>query len=130
MAGRIICLLNDLFHRLGDTKCVEETHGMGRTKEKRGQQPDLLSCREFYSMMQGPSTPLADRGLRHIKIHEAAPFEGPVPKMPHPWDLVYAKRARVRLPAQVTGGLAEFFGKDICKQQAFYWCCCGTGRVA
>ena len=84
---------------------------MGRAKEKRGQQPDLLSCREFYSMMQGPSTPLADRGLRHIQIHEGAPFEGPVPKMPHPWDLVYAKGTRMRLPAEVTGGLAEFSGK-------------------
>lgn len=111
MAERIIQLLNDLLHRLGDTKCVEETHGMGRAKEKRGQQPDLLSCREFYSMMQGLTTPLADRGVPHIRMNENAPFEGPAPKMPHPWDLVHAKRARVRLPATLTSHLADFSGK-------------------
>lgn len=111
IAHRIICLLADLEHRLGDTKCVEETHGMGRSSEKRGQQPDLLSCREFYSMMQGSSTPLASRGVPHLQTNESTPFEGASLKMPHPWDLVHTKRARVRMPAKVTSHLAEFSGK-------------------
>ena len=50
MATRVT-RLRDLFHRIGDTKCIVETHCMGRSIEKRGQQPDILSCREFYSLM-------------------------------------------------------------------------------
>ena len=111
IAHRIICLLADLVHRLGDTQCVEETDGMDRSSEKRGQQPDLLSCREFYSMMQGSSTPLASRGVPHLQTDQSTPFEGASRKMPYPWDLVHAKRARVRMPANVTSHLAEFSGK-------------------
>jgi hypothetical protein len=57
-----------LFTRLGDTKCVEETHRLGRAQEKHGQQPDKLSLHTFYSMMQGDHTPLADRGLRYLQV--------------------------------------------------------------
>ena len=111
MAGRLIRLLHDLISRLGDTKCVEETHGMGRSIEQRGQKPDLLSCREFYSRMQGPKTPLASRGVPHVTTDERTPFEGAVSKMPHPWDLVFAKRAKAHLPATVLDHLPNFSGK-------------------
>ena len=84
---------------------------MGRSSDKRGQQHDLLNCREFYFMMQGSFTPLASRGVPHIQTNESTPFEGAGLNMPHPWDLVRAKRARARMPAKVTSHLTEFSGK-------------------
>ena len=41
MAGRLLRLLRDLYHRLGDTHCVEETHGFGRVPEKQGQKREV-----------------------------------------------------------------------------------------
>ena len=57
--------LNDFFLRIGDTKCIEETHRIGREAEMRWQQANTLSCRTFYTLMQNGSTPLHARGVPH-----------------------------------------------------------------
>ena len=62
----LLAWLMDFFWRIGDTKCIEETHRLGREVEQRGQQPDLLSCRVFYQLMQGLHTPLQARGVPHL----------------------------------------------------------------
>ena len=60
--------------------------------------------------MQGSSTPLASRGV-HLQTNASKPFEGASLNTPHPWDLAHAKRARVRMPAEVTSHVVEFSGK-------------------
>jgi hypothetical protein len=94
-----------LFTRLGDTKCVEETHRLGRAQEKRGQQPDRLCLHTFYSMMQGDKTPLADRGLRYLQVPRNCTYEARV-KPSNPWPVIFGKKALKGVPAATLGGLS------------------------
>ena len=103
-----------MFTRLGDTKCVEETHRLGRAQEKRGQQPDRLSLHTFYSMMQGDHTPLADRGLRYLQVPENSTYQ-PRSKASHTWPVIFGKKSQKGLPTARLGGLigksAKFVGR-------------------
>ena len=45
----VINLLMTLFLRLGDTLCIEETHHIGRSMEKRDQQADVLDLLNFFA---------------------------------------------------------------------------------
>ena len=94
----LLAWLMDFFWRLGDTKCIEETHRLGRGVEQRGQQPDLLSCRVFYQLMQGLHTPLQARGVPHLCIDQSAPCSASCKKQN--WRVVFGTRSRAKLPGE------------------------------
>ena len=62
----VINLLLTLFLRLGDSLCIEETHRIGRSMEKRDQQADVLDLLNFFAELMTDKTPLARRGVPHI----------------------------------------------------------------
>ena len=95
---QVLDVLLALFHRVGDSKCIEETHRIGRGKEKREQQPDVLGILGFYSLLQSENTPLSHRGLRHLAVPDAAHYTMGTPKPPIPWSKVFGKHSLLKMP--------------------------------
>ena len=65
-AGPVMDFLSVLFNRMGDSKCVEESHRVARSLEKRRQQPDVVSMHSAFMALQGDATPLTARGVPHV----------------------------------------------------------------
>lgn len=97
----VICLLRRLFTRIGDTKCVEESHKIGRGMEKRDQQPDVLDLLAFFSRLQGPSTPLCHRGIPHLCPADSHVYSGAA-KPPVPWAKMFARSGFAQLPKELS----------------------------
>ena len=105
----VVNFLQVLFNRIGDTKCIEETHRIGRAIEKRHQQPDVLSMHTFYGALQNQQTPLAQRGIPHICTPPSGVYQPPQNSAPpHPWCKVFGKQALLKLPATCQVNMKDF----------------------
>ena len=62
----ILSFLLMLFRRIGDTKCIEESHKIGRQLERKGQDRKKLEPDVFYARLQREKTPLQQRGIPRI----------------------------------------------------------------
>ena len=76
--------LSVLFNRLGDSKCIEESHRVARSLEKRRQQPDVVSMHSAFMALQGDATPLTARGVPHVCTPTSGAYTALV-KAPFKW---------------------------------------------
>ena len=70
-----VSLFRTLYRRIGDSKCIEETHRIGRATEKRGQQPDVMDLTSLFARLTGNGTPLHHRGMRHAIVPDAEAYD-------------------------------------------------------
>ena len=84
-AGPVVDFLSVLFNRLGDSKCVEESHRVARSLEKRRQQPDVVSMHSAFMALQGDATPLTARGVPHVCTPTSSAYTALV-KAPFKWQ--------------------------------------------
>ena len=89
--------LSVLFNRLGDSKCVEESHRVARSLEKRRQQPDVVSMHSAFMALHGDATPLTARGVPHVCIPTSSAYTALV-KAPFKWQRVFGKAGLLQLP--------------------------------
>ena len=97
-ASPVVDFLSDVFNRLGDSKCIEESHRVARGLEKRRQQPDLLSMHSAFVALQGEATPLSARGVPHVCAPSSGAYTALV-KPPLKWRTTFAKHTLLPLPS-------------------------------
>lgn len=99
----IVNYLRVFFRRLGDTLCVEETHGIGRGMEQRDQQPDVLNLLIFFGELLTENTPLTRRGVRHVCPSDSGAYTQKVDsKPPVPWARACCTEAPLPLPSGIS----------------------------
>ena len=96
-AGPVVDFLSVLFNRLGDSKCIEESHRVARSLEKRRQQPDVVSMHSAFGALQGDATPLSARGVPHVRTPTSGAYTASV-KQPFKWQKIFGKHALLPLP--------------------------------
>ena len=96
-AGPVVDFLSVLFNRLGDSKCVEESHRVAPSLEKRRQQPDIVSMHFVFMALQGGATPLTARGVPHVCTPTSGAYTALV-KPPFKWRRTFGKLGLLPLP--------------------------------
>ena len=103
-AGGFLCeFLRMCLTRIGDTKCVEETHRIGRGLENQGQRR-VLEPDVFFARMQRGDTPFDHRGMPHARTGQDAAY-CPMANSKLPasglkgWSQIYAKHGLMRMPS-------------------------------
>ena len=105
----VVGLLHRLFTRIGDTKCVEESHKIGRGMEKRDQQPDVLNLLAFYSRLQGPGAPLSHRGIPHLCPAATCMHTDISATPPVPWKRLFTRTGLAQLPKDLAAHLHKLW---------------------
>ena len=105
----LVGLLQRLFTRTGDTKCVEESHKIGRGMEQRDQSPNVLNLLSFYSTLQGSGTPLFHRGIPHLCPGTAYQHTRSNTKPPVPWVKMFARAGLERLPKELASSMQKLW---------------------
>ena len=104
-ASPVVDFLNVVSNRLGDSKCIEESHRIARGLEKRRQQPDVLSMQSAFAALQSEATPLTARGVPNVCAPSTSAYT-PFKKQPFGWGTIFGKHRLVTLPPSCK--------KDIC----------------
>ena len=102
----LLGFLSQLFHRIGDTKAIEESHRIGRESEtKVGCKPHkTLNAEEFYARLQRDQQPLHDRGIPYIQTNNNVAYQpqkfGQLPKTGlGKWEQIHATSSVMKTPA-------------------------------
>ena len=99
--------LRMLLTRIGDTKCVEESHRIGRGLEK-SQNRNVLEPEVLFARLQREDTPLQQRCLPHVQAAKDSAYQ-PMKhsKLPKSgltsWAAIHAKRSLMRMPRCIAG---------------------------
>ena len=105
-ASRTLCpdplrFLRMLLTRIGDTKCVEDSHRIGRGLEQ-SQNRDVLEPEVLFARLQREDTPLQQRCLPHVQAATDSAYQ-PIQhsKLPHSglksWATIHAKTGLMRM---------------------------------
>lgn len=95
-----------IFLRIGDTKCVEESHKIGRGLETKGQDPKKCDAAAFYARLQREKTPLSQRGIPHMQVCKSAAYQGAsgdtLPDLGlKDWSQIHARQSLMHTPSML-----------------------------